>query len=258
MLPAGVVPFPKLRVLSLHTLYPFANDVLFRGNAATLEYLEFKVDPHIVDIINRSQELDGKHSVLRHVIVHRCYNSEEQFNTSEVDKHRFIGILARVAKRLVVSAPMFTGIPAEAVQHGYSFMNIQAYDTGFYTLSLFTTLSLFKALPSLVNLKGGIGGLGEELEHMASAELPDYVATEYGPLKTKMKVWAIGACSSQGKTNVVDYILLLALVCPELYRIEGLSGALSGNPDAIAKALSGDVYGKYESHLNWLLRCAHD
>ncbi|KAJ2442977.1 hypothetical protein GGF42_006786 [Coemansia sp. RSA 2424] len=41
---SGAVPFPSLRHLSISCDYPFADDMLFRGNSATLESLE--VTPH--------------------------------------------------------------------------------------------------------------------------------------------------------------------------------------------------------------------
>ncbi|KAJ2809596.1 hypothetical protein H4S07_003174, partial [Coemansia furcata] len=40
----GAVPFPSLRHLHMDVYYPFGDDTIFRGNAATLEYLKMKLD----------------------------------------------------------------------------------------------------------------------------------------------------------------------------------------------------------------------
>ncbi|KAJ2555804.1 hypothetical protein GGH95_005421, partial [Coemansia sp. RSA 1836] len=49
----GAVPFPRLRRVEMRWAYPFGDDVLFRGNAATLEYLEILPDPEMVAILKR-------------------------------------------------------------------------------------------------------------------------------------------------------------------------------------------------------------
>ncbi|KAJ2862723.1 hypothetical protein GGH94_004099 [Coemansia aciculifera] len=45
------VPFPHLRHLNILHRYPFADDVLFRGNAATLEYLRVSPYPKTMSIL---------------------------------------------------------------------------------------------------------------------------------------------------------------------------------------------------------------
>ncbi|KAJ2581017.1 hypothetical protein GGH95_002287 [Coemansia sp. RSA 1836] len=40
----GAESFPNLRYIHMDIVYPFGDDTLFRGNAATLEYLKMKLD----------------------------------------------------------------------------------------------------------------------------------------------------------------------------------------------------------------------
>ncbi|KAJ2115171.1 hypothetical protein IW146_002515 [Coemansia sp. RSA 922] len=40
----GAAPFPYLRLFSIASTYPFADDVVFRRNAATLEYLDIRLE----------------------------------------------------------------------------------------------------------------------------------------------------------------------------------------------------------------------
>ncbi|KAJ2640648.1 hypothetical protein GGF44_002490, partial [Coemansia sp. RSA 1694] len=49
----GAVPFPQLRRLAMRWAYPFGDDVLFRGNAATLEYLKIVLDSELVAMLKQ-------------------------------------------------------------------------------------------------------------------------------------------------------------------------------------------------------------
>ncbi|KAJ2890819.1 hypothetical protein IWW38_003926, partial [Coemansia aciculifera] len=48
----GAVPFPSLRLLFMTSDYPFGDDVVFRKNADSLEYLEIGLDPGMTALLN--------------------------------------------------------------------------------------------------------------------------------------------------------------------------------------------------------------
>ncbi|KAJ2440586.1 hypothetical protein GGF42_007575, partial [Coemansia sp. RSA 2424] len=50
---SGAVPFPNLRHLCIDGGYPFDDEVLFRGNSSTLEYLEVALHPATVAMFKR-------------------------------------------------------------------------------------------------------------------------------------------------------------------------------------------------------------
>ncbi|KAJ2049473.1 hypothetical protein H4S04_003202 [Coemansia sp. S16] len=50
-------------------------------------------------------------------------------------------------------------------------------------------LSTLKALPALANFRGGISGLGPELESITADELPDYIASTYSNIGRNLLVW---------------------------------------------------------------------
>ncbi|KAJ1882369.1 hypothetical protein LPJ71_010146, partial [Coemansia sp. S17] len=64
---ADIVPFPSLKKLKLRGMYPFADDVLFRGNITTLEYLEIPIGGSDVVMLNDYKVFESKHKVLRTV-----------------------------------------------------------------------------------------------------------------------------------------------------------------------------------------------
>ncbi|KAJ2078616.1 hypothetical protein GGI09_008027, partial [Coemansia sp. S100] len=64
---ADIAPFPSLKKLKLKGMYPFADDVLFRGNITTLEYLEIPICGSDVVTLNDYKVFESKHKVLRTV-----------------------------------------------------------------------------------------------------------------------------------------------------------------------------------------------
>ncbi|KAJ2252894.1 hypothetical protein GGI13_003014, partial [Coemansia sp. RSA 455] len=63
---AGAVPFPNLRHISIIRIYPFDDDILFRGSAATLESLQVELSGAVVGVIKQySVFTRGSHPKLR-------------------------------------------------------------------------------------------------------------------------------------------------------------------------------------------------
>ncbi|KAJ1814833.1 hypothetical protein H4S02_009957, partial [Coemansia sp. RSA 2611] len=48
------------------------DDVLFRGNNATLEYLDFHLDIDTVLMLSQRRVFENRHKALQHVIVRGC------------------------------------------------------------------------------------------------------------------------------------------------------------------------------------------
>ncbi|KAJ2066783.1 hypothetical protein GGI08_001702, partial [Coemansia sp. S2] len=173
------VPFPVLRILTLNTSYPFDDDVLFRGNTATLEYLNFRVDKDIVTMFNRFKTFENRHKVLRHVIVQEDTVYDSVSLVSKADMIRFLKNLTSFAQRLSVWSSTLQKMPIVAMQHGQAFKNIKVFEVRLGRPSLFDNLCLLKALPALVDLRSSINGLGPELDSISSEGLPDYIASSY-------------------------------------------------------------------------------
>ncbi|KAJ2457712.1 hypothetical protein GGF42_002511 [Coemansia sp. RSA 2424] len=71
----GAAPFPQLRRLAMRRAYPFGDDVLFRGNAATLEYLKIELDPKMVAMLKRYKVFTPtSHPKLKCVNINLCSN----------------------------------------------------------------------------------------------------------------------------------------------------------------------------------------
>ncbi|KAJ2338541.1 hypothetical protein GGH92_007120 [Coemansia sp. RSA 2673] len=112
-------------------------------------------------------------------------------------------------------------------------------------------LHILKALPALEKLLSSITDLGPELENISSEELPDYVTSTYNNVGKNLQVWRL---SSPNYTTVtIDHILLLALVCPNLWRIQLEPGFIEDYHTKISKALESGPYTKYAPQLDRVL-----
>ncbi|KAJ2727783.1 hypothetical protein IW152_006120, partial [Coemansia sp. BCRC 34962] len=59
-----VAPFPVLRSLVLYSIYPFYDDAMFRGNSATLEYLNIRLEYDTISMLNHWKVSESKQKVL--------------------------------------------------------------------------------------------------------------------------------------------------------------------------------------------------
>ncbi|KAJ2430451.1 hypothetical protein GGF41_000991 [Coemansia sp. RSA 2531] len=243
------ITFPVLRALTLCKSYPFHDDVLFRGNSTTLEYLNIVVDNNTIATLSRGNVLESKYKRLRHVVF-TFYGDDTEFSIdSKTSTNKILNHLVGAAKILCVRNYNITRPCIEAAQHGQGFTNIKVFGSTSLTLSLFEVLSLLKTLPALVELRGKINGLGPELESISSNELPDHIVSTYCDIGKGLQVWRI----TTYKQVKIDYIILLALVCPRLWLIRLLCDAFEDIHVQISDALNSQLYSKYAPQLKRLL-----
>ncbi|KAJ1904798.1 hypothetical protein LPJ71_004742, partial [Coemansia sp. S17] len=173
-----VTPFPVLRNLKLGATYPFTDDVLFRGNTATLKSLSLNLDYNTITTLSQKRVFECKHKVLRDVTITRYDSNWNTTVNSEVSMDKFLNHLVDSAKRLRVPALRMDKVCLSAMRHGQGFKDIKIL----YlcdSLSVFDVLGMLKAIPALVKFTGGIKSLGPELENISDSELPDYMVSTY-------------------------------------------------------------------------------
>ncbi|KAJ1904053.1 hypothetical protein LPJ71_004967, partial [Coemansia sp. S17] len=81
-------------------------------------------------------------------------------------------------------------------------------------------------------------------------DLPDHIVSTYCDVGSKLEVWEMTSFDSRYETNTIDYILLLALVCPNLRRVELVPKSVPDYRNKITEALESDPYSKYASQLS--------
>ncbi|KAJ2252904.1 hypothetical protein GGI13_003007 [Coemansia sp. RSA 455] len=211
-----VVPFPRLLRLSVLLDYPFDDDILFRGNARTLEYLELRLLPMTVLMLSE----------------HRVFTptSHPNLKCIKLDTRRgyIPNILATVAEYLkfVLSIgpgalvrqivelkkyPEDCNLAISALKHHGC---IQILSLPSMPLSIWQAITLVESLPLLSDLTTNAPVLGELPQGLSIAELPEYVSSNYAPMGKRFRCWNVCGGPECNYEEIATCVLLLALACP--------------------------------------------
>ncbi|KAJ2422343.1 hypothetical protein GGF41_003538 [Coemansia sp. RSA 2531] len=199
-------------------------------------------------MLSSERVFESKRRALRHVIVNESVGHRNVSQVPEANMSKFLSNLLSYAHRLVLEPLALLTMPMVAMKCGHGFHTITIFETCSKSLLLFDVLGLLKALPALIELRSSINGLGPELESISADDLPDHVFSTYFEAGKNLQIWRM---DSDGSVTI-DYVLLLALVCPKLWRIQLKPGALRGSRAKITEALSSHIYSKYAPQLNMI------
>ncbi|KAJ2352585.1 hypothetical protein GGH92_001178 [Coemansia sp. RSA 2673] len=242
----GIVPFPVLKSLQLQMGYPFGDDVMFRGNSATLEELEIRLSREMMAMLNNSQAFGKEYKNLKRVLVNELGHNGYQSLSSDDTVHKFIRSLANNACRmnLMCGGPN-TCLVALTRHDDYCFEYIQELTLWRDRVSLYNMLCLLKALPILTRLTCSIGENGSEFDRISANDLPDHIAYTYSDTGMHLKTLRFPHSKDESKIANVNFIMLLALVCPNFRPVEILEGFMSYYYDSVVKATRSGPFSKY-------------
>ncbi|KAJ2871307.1 hypothetical protein GGH93_004921 [Coemansia aciculifera] len=183
-----IVPLPSLRHLEIPPKYPFCNDVLFRGNAATLKCLELALSRSMVAMLREySVFTPQSHPSLRSVYVEFDNNSVPGAFATKAGARKFVlGIGVRASMRYI-SIPV-TG--AELIGVTPSPTNlavIQVLSLYLTTLDLWQTITLINSPLLLVELSTMPPDIGTLSNGVALDDLPAYMVSTFAPICTRFE-----------------------------------------------------------------------
>ncbi|KAJ2745399.1 hypothetical protein GGI20_002201 [Coemansia sp. BCRC 34301] len=252
----GIVPFPALTCLRVGMPYPFSDDVMFRGNNTTLEYLSLIISGSTVNVLNDSRVFGNKHGCLRSVKIDEDFRLIDLALVPEATLNKVLCNMIGSAHKLTVSFTM-AGKYLTAAAPVNGFQSVRVLWAGIINFSLYEILSLLKAFPALAALRCHVNGVGAELEHAAAENLPDYVATTYSKAGGNLQAWSIPGYHGITHSSVAEFVMLIALACPQLTRVNLGPGDGAVFADKVSEALATEPYSKYALQLNRLFRAVH-
>ncbi|KAJ2067316.1 hypothetical protein GGI08_001439 [Coemansia sp. S2] len=249
----NAVPFPILRTLNMSMLYPFADDVMFRGNCDTLVRLKMSIIYETVLMLNNSKPFESGYVNRRSVVVDGVWGDDSLAGIPGATMSKFMANLVGSARRLQSDNTLLVNTLASVVPQGHEFEFVKELDAYKAKLPLFNILRILQVLPSLVELRCGAFGLGPELAHIAVEDLPDHMASTYRDRGKNLQIWKLSVAHSSRDLHVSEYAMLLALACPTLHSVKLADIPLSDFKPRITDALQSGPYSKYASQLNRLL-----
>ncbi|KAJ2064609.1 hypothetical protein GGI17_000936 [Coemansia sp. S146] len=212
-----VVPFPRLLRLSVRPS-PHADDVLFRGNAGTLEYLEVRLIPETVSMLRKYKVFTPtSHPKLQCVEIHQTPARLRNTFATVAEYMQFVLSIAPEA-----SVQVTHGLDKHPKDRSLALSMlkdhdcIQALSLPGTTLTLWEAISLVKSLPLLSDLHVPSLTVGELPQGVSMATFPGYVRATFAPMGKRFRCWH----THTYRSRKVDYIeiatcmLLLALICP--------------------------------------------
>ncbi|KAJ2774761.1 hypothetical protein IWQ57_000679 [Coemansia nantahalensis] len=200
-------PFPNLRRLALAQAYPFAGDVVFRGNYDRLEHLSLQLDASDVAVLHSQRALArGRLPKVAHL--------ELALVGPWPDAQ-----LAALAAAAPLAAPAVCNLqlclplglpPAAALVPDGSLDKLRYLRVADLPLAAPDVLHLLRRLPALAQLIYEPDTVGEPAQPVA-----DLVARHY-PLAPRLRhvVFGMGACASI--EHSAQHALLLAVLCPAI------------------------------------------
>ncbi|KAJ2870685.1 hypothetical protein GGH93_005388 [Coemansia aciculifera] len=249
----SVVPFPILRILSLEGRYPFDDDVLFRGNAATLESLVLKTKhDDIARLIEFGVFTPTSHPKLQCVSIFY----EKGYKRSQLPLYTdYLHVLLSIAPNVAVrSFPLGESWPdiTSMVSLFSDYPNIQVLDLSDMFLPLWDTIALIKSLPLLSDLHSMTPYTIQLPANIKEKELPAYVLSKYAPMGQRFRCWHISKTSGP-VTTIARCVLLLALICPNFDYCVPPEKEFSEYMDELERTINWDAFKDYAPRLQRFL-----
>ncbi|KAJ2028725.1 hypothetical protein IWW57_002025, partial [Coemansia sp. S610] len=206
-----VKPFANLRRLDIRSKYPFGDDLLFRGNAKTLEYLTIRLEDSLVSIIQRHDVF----TPVSHPKLHRIIALPDQRrlggygNTTSDYLRLTLGISSSAP---ICSFYNVTGVlgqhyePSLFDQH----QHIKILWIPNVRLTLWYTLDLIRALPLLTALRTMDPVPGPAPCGIVQDRLPEYLILDFVTSNSRL----LDAGISKG--SILNWRMLAPIltVCP--------------------------------------------
>ncbi|KAJ2026013.1 hypothetical protein GGI06_000348 [Coemansia sp. S85] len=246
--------FPQLRRLVVETDYPFGDDTLFRGNAATLEYLCIMIDPEILGMFKEYNVFTPtSHPKLRCANVGNIHSLvPSHFATSAEYVQFVLGIAPKLAS-LVIYIRLSNPELQPVLSLLGSYTSVQVLRLPLTNVCLWDALSLLKSLPLLKHLQVMKLAIGPMPAGVNVDMLPTYVSSTFKSAYKRFRNWSFDYYGNAPSKDIITCVLLLALVCPNFdhpvleYRLHGSFMAQM----KMAHASRG--YEHYSSRLRHLL-----
>ncbi|KAJ2066205.1 hypothetical protein GGI08_001984 [Coemansia sp. S2] len=212
---SGVVPFPILTFLSLQLRYQCDDDTFFRGNAATLQFLEMFLDDTTTSMLVRHNVFTPfSHPNLQCVHVGSLHNYKPNEAMGPIDYMKFmLSIGPNAAVRGIIGYPYWTDSRIGlSLLEKHTFIQVLTIITS--PLDLSAVMSLIKSLPLLSDLVTMPPRVGNVLDDITLHELPTYLRTSYASMGERFRCWQLLPFDNEDCFDIVICVLLIALVCP--------------------------------------------
>ncbi|KAJ2062734.1 hypothetical protein GGI17_002241 [Coemansia sp. S146] len=249
-------PFPILTSLSVCGYHPFDDDMLFRGNGGTLQYLCIPFSALARNVFGRFNIFKrGGVTRMDRVTIGKITDEDDAFLEGNADGHIELQIyrIREVAATLRLKNDSSERLMFNALKSAPRLANIQHLYFSGETFKLDDLVCLVAALPGLVTISCTVSGIRPEIEAISEDKRPSSLRTKHYPLSNNFRKLHI-LNSSDISTQAIAYIgMLLAVLCPKFGHVDLLSELRYMFNREIAWAMISDPFRPYSSYLERLV-----
>ncbi|KAJ2747330.1 hypothetical protein GGI20_000581 [Coemansia sp. BCRC 34301] len=207
-------PFPSLQKLSICNYYPFNDDVVFRGNSSTLEFLEVALYPATVAMLKKHIFTSTSHPKLQCVKAEPLDgHTSSTFATAAAYMAFVLSIAPNASVRVFSGLLDYDELLLPVLTLLGNHPSIQVLSMPDMQLSFWDVISLIKLLPLLSDLQSFAPIIGELPQGVDVADLPKYVFLNFAPMGERFRCWHFEHYNNDYDESAMC-VLLLALVCP--------------------------------------------
>ncbi|KAJ2352992.1 hypothetical protein GGH92_000939 [Coemansia sp. RSA 2673] len=252
---SDVVPFPILQRLMILTEYPFGDDVVFRGNASTLECLNLKLTNSVVSVLCGFNVFTPlSHPKLQYVNIEDCEGDIPDLFATPIDYTQFVlGIGSRAHMRRIDIASIGRSIiPALSLPGAHTC--IQVLKLPSLKFNLWDVFTLVKSLPLLADLHTRAPAIDNFPNTISKDELLAHVISNYAPMGERLRFWYVMCPGSyEAYTRAALCVLLLALKCPNFTHTATFRCQREPLMKAMEEIIASDSFQPYVPRLQRLL-----
>ncbi|KAJ2044972.1 hypothetical protein GGI08_006948 [Coemansia sp. S2] len=219
-----VVPFPVLLTLHVGDMYPFDDDLLFRGNGRTMRNLRLPFRAIARNILARFNILKRSGvSRMSSVRIGNVYGMDVTFMAERADvilKQQVHHILETATKLKITRETSHMGI-FNAIKLAPSTTILQHLDYGVFTRFCVATLrNLIAFLPSLVSLTCTLADRGLADRVTSESKYPSSLRSKNYPLSKNFRVLRVHHTTGASASTIAKISMLVAIACPNFSHVD--------------------------------------
>ncbi|KAJ2864386.1 hypothetical protein GGH94_002944 [Coemansia aciculifera] len=251
---SGVAPFPNLRHLTINDHYPFGDDIAFRDNSATLEYLCIMPRRDTCDMLRKYHVFTpSSHPKLQCVKVSGLPDdAPNHFQSTDLFTQFILNIAPGASVRdIAILEPVDDTFHAlDNLQNHGCIQVLVLPDT---VLPLWFVVSLIKWLPLLSNLHCLSIYTDPLTEEASLDEVHAYVQSLCSLKNRQFRCLRLNKANSPYFVQIVVCIAVVTAICPNFSHIALPRISHNKFMTVLEEAIESGKYEHYEPHLRRLL-----
>ncbi|KAJ2364119.1 hypothetical protein H4S01_003947 [Coemansia sp. RSA 2610] len=216
-----VAPFPRLQRLQLSVKYPFSDDLPFRGNASTLEFLCMKLDPHTLHLLSTHGAFGpGCLPALQHLVIGNSLQGGEHTESMDAEYHKFFTWVLPTTSYVFVHSPDDARLLLHTLPLKAEHQNMQLLSLLHTHLSFSQVVCILASFSQLRILICKYSNMGDDFNTMSIQQAATVLRQTYSPLNTNLQSLHIYDFEANSVNMMAASVLLLADQCPHLTMVK--------------------------------------